>query len=353
MLMRTMIALSFTLCLLPTAAYGEKKCGCKKKNKTTFITQPASEDEAKSPSDLQPKKPVEVLASGLGNLPLGAKEGECYVRVIQPAVYKTEDERILIQPESVRYETIAAVFREVEKKVLIKPAHVRYEIVPAKFEKKMVSVLIQPEHKKLAAEPVKFKNVDKTYEIKPSRTYWTLGSDPINPDPRMTEEILCLMREPAEVMNYSQKVLVTPAKVNETKVEPRSQMIATEVLVEPAQVKEIKVPDEFKVTKVMELVTPARKKAIPVPARYETVKRKVLVKAEALAWQRVLCKTNITPEVVKKIQNALKKKGFDPGAANGELNKPTDNAIKQYQKANKLAQGGLSFEFLEHIGVKP
>lgn len=350
--LRISVVACFVASLMVTGVYGHGKCDCRKKNKnsTRFIAKKGEVDEDNIPSasDL----PRAIIA-GLGDLPPNAKPGECYVRVKNPAKYKTVDERVLIQPETVRYETVPAVFREVEKKVLIKPEFVRHEFIPAKFEKKMIAVELQPEHSKLTAVAAKFKTEEKKFESKPAREYWTVGADPLNPDPKMTKDILCLVQDPAEFIKYTQKVLQTAARVDQAKVAKREQMVETEVLVKPAEVKKITVPAEYKVVKVMELVTPARKQEIPVEAVYKTVKRKVLIAPEKLTWERVLCKTNITPEVIKSIQNALKKKGFDPGAVNGELNNATNNSIKKYQKENKLLEAGLSFEFLEHIGVKP
>ncbi|CAN0431074.1 unnamed protein product, partial [Hapterophycus canaliculatus] len=56
---------------------------------------------------------------------------------------------------------------------------------------------------------------------------------------------------------------------------------------------------------------------------------------------------------LRAVQAKLKKNGFDPGAINGQLTPKTCEAVKKYQRAKKLSEGPLTYEFLHHIGVNP
>ena len=70
-----------------------------------------------------------------------------------------------------------------------------------------------------------------------------------------------------------------------------------------------------------------------------------------MEWQRVLCETNVTPEIISRIQNALANSGFDPGPIDGVLGRRTHGAIKAYQRDKGLATGGLTYETIKSLGI--
>jgi len=56
---------------------------------------------------------------------------------------------------------------------------------------------------------------------------------------------------------------------------------------------------------------------------------------------------------VKKIQEALKSKGDDPGKIDGVMGRKTKDAISAFQKANGLkATGAVNHETAEKLGVE-
>jgi hypothetical protein len=292
------------------------------------------------------------LLAGLDALPPDIKPGECYVRVRHPAKYETTQERVLVKPEAIRYEIMPAEFKEVEKEILIKPETVSYEIVPAQFETKEVEVVMAPDYTHLSASEPEFQSEQATVVTRAARLALKLGEDVFNRSEQMTSEVLCLINEDAESQEYSRHLLIKPAQIKQEKIAKAVEKITTQVLVKPAEVKEVKVPAEVKKVMVKELVRPATKKEVKIPAEYTMITRHRLVEPERIAWQRVLCSTNMNADVVKSIQTKLKEKGVDCGEVNGELNEATKAAILQYQTQNNIAQGGLTYEFLEHIGMK-
>lgn len=58
-----------------------------------------------------------------------------------------------------------------------------------------------------------------------------------------------------------------------------------------------------------------------------------------------------TPELTRKIQEALADRGFNPGAADGKLGPRTLGALKNFQRQNNLAMGKLTKETLRELGV--
>ncbi len=311
-------------------------------------------DEKPAPAATDPQ--VAVLLAGLAELPPEAKPGECYLRVRMPAKFETTEERLLVKPEVIRYEVVPAEFKEVEKEIVIKPESITYEIVPAQYETKEVEVVLAPEFTKInATEPV-FQPEDNKIELRAARLALKLDVNPFSATGAtgpQNAEVLSLANDPAEVKAYTRNLLIKPAQVQQEKVPRAVEKVVTQILVKPAEVKEVKVPAEVKKVMVRELVRPATKKEIKIPAEYTTVTRQRLIAPEKVLWQRVLCKADMTPATLTNIQTKLKEKGIDPGEINGQLTDATKAAITQYQTKNNLAQGGLTYEFLKHLGIQP
>lgn len=312
---------------------------------------PASADNSAKKNGKNHKRAAEASADD-GSFPATAKAGECYVQVRRPAKYKTETERVLVKEKSVRYEIKPAVFKDVEKKILVRPESKRYEVTPAKFEKKTVDVVKKPDFKRFSAAEAVFKPSKEKILTKAATAVWKKGDGTPNGVSNMISEVWCLVREAAEYHEYTRQNVATAARLNTHDVDAEMDHIPTMVMVRPARVKEIVEPAEYKTIVVRELVTAAITKEIVVPAEYKMVKREVLVQQEQVVWERVLCDTNLTPDVIRKIQAALKAKKYDCGKVKGKLTPETQKAISKYQQDYKLSKGAITYEFLEHLKIE-
>ncbi len=101
----------------------------------------------------------------------------------------------------------------------------------------------------------------------------------------------------------------------------------------------------------MKLVKPAQEIRTEIPAEIETVAENVKVKDGRMEWRPILCETNTSPDVVRKLQSALMNAGFNPGAIDGSLGGRTFTAVQAYQQANGLPSGQLTLETLNSLGV--
>jgi peptidoglycan hydrolase-like protein with peptidoglycan-binding domain len=71
-----------------------------------------------------------------------------------------------------------------------------------------------------------------------------------------------------------------------------------------------------------------------------------------MEWRQVLCETNVGPNIISRIQNALMMAGHDPGPIDGVLGPETQRAIRSYQTEKNLATGGLTFETIKSLGIE-
>jgi len=99
------------------------------------------------------------------------------------------------------------------------------------------------------------------------------------------------------------------------------------------------------------LVTPAKVDRIEIPARYETVYETVKATPGKMEWRPILCSTNVSEDIISRLQIALRDKGFNVGVIDGVLGAGTMNAVKRYQKDNGLAEGQITIETLKSLDV--
>ena len=111
-------------------------------------------------------------------------------------------------------------------------------------------------------------------------------------------------------------------------------------------------PAVYKTIEKRVLVAPERPEYKIIPAQYEKIMHTETIEAERLEWRRILCDTNVTPAVIMSLQSALNQKGFDAGKVDGEYGYKTNQAITAYQRKNGLAMNGLTYEVIDHLGIK-
>ena len=68
-------------------------------------------------------------------------------------------------------------------------------------------------------------------------------------------------------------------------------------------------------------------------------------------WQEVLCKDQITPDVVKQIQNQLSNLGYYPGPSDNVVGKMTKAALVEFQRDNNLPVGQIDMKSMDMLGV--
>jgi hypothetical protein len=239
-------------------------------------------------------------------IPPTAKPGECYARILVPERYETMTEKVLTQQASEKIETIPAKYETVEQRVTVKEASKQFEEVPAEYGWVEEKVLVEPAHSE-----------------------WKKGRGIIEKVDNATGEIMCLVEVPA-----------------------RYETVKRRVVTKPASVSVVEIPAEYDTIKVTKIVSPAQEKRTPIPEEYGTVTKRVKVAESCFDWRPVLCETNMTPDVVMKVQEALSKEGFNPGPIDGNYGSQTRSAVAAYQKTKGLGEGELTYETLESLGVK-
>jgi len=285
-------------------------------------------------------------------LPPSAKAGECYARVFVPPTYRVVTEEMLKRQGSERLEIIPAQFKWVEEEIMAKGPAERLEIVPATYGWVEETVMVKAESSRIEEIPAVYETVTERVVDSPARTVWKKGRGPMERVDDGTGEIMCLVEIPATYKIVSKRVLVSSANTREVMIPPEHKTVRWQVMKTPPTTRKIEIPAEYATVRVRKLVSPAQIKKIPIPAEYQQVTRQEIVTEGRMAWRRIMCETNITSDVVVRIQQALSNAGHNPGPIDGVIGKETSEAVREYQKAKGLAVGNLTYETINSLGVR-
>jgi hypothetical protein len=343
-----------------------------------------------------PVSPTLLSAAKAGGVRIDeAEPGMCFKEYYQAAQYMTKMKEVLVKEAAEQVETIPASYEVVEEKVLVKEASKKIIEVPATYETITEQVLVEPaktvwkkgggviekidnttgEVMCLVEVPAKYKTIEKQVVKTPATTreeeipavYKTVKVEKLVTPPQ--EKRIPI---PAEHQQVSLRVKVSDATFSwvatheETKpagAPTGNQICLTEI---PAKFETVKkrvvktsatfakedVPAVLETVKVRKLLAKAEEKRSQIPAEFKLVTKRSKVSDERLEWRQVLCETNMTRDVIVRLQEALEKAGYKPGAADGVMGGATLRAVDAFQQDKGLPRGGLTILTLERLGVK-
>ncbi|BBO68824.1 hypothetical protein DSCA_27540 [Desulfosarcina alkanivorans] len=283
--------------------------------------------------------------------PPEANPGECFARVFVPPTYATASERVLTRSASERLEIVPARYEWVEEKVMVKAASERIEVIPAKYGWKEEQVLVKAASSRLEQIPAKYERVESKVLAKEAHVVWKKGRGPIEKVDNTTGEIMCLVEVPASYKTVKKTVMVTPPGTRKVDIPAEFKTVRKRVMLEPPQERTITIPAEYETVKVRKMVSGPQERRIPVAEEYQTVTKTVKTDDGHMEWRRIMCETNVTPDVVTNIQRTLHNAGYDPGPIDGVLGRQTASALKSYQRDHRMAEGGLTYETVKKLGI--
>jgi len=324
-----------------------------------------------------------------------ATAGTCFKEYFQPATYKVVTEDIIIQNERNETKIVPAQFDTLEEKIEVIPTSKQVVEIPAEYEYVEEKVLVEeaktvwkkgqnPATKLSGATgeimclvnvPAKYKTIKKLVVKSPAKTevqeipaeIQTLAVQKIIAEPTVEHTTIPAVHKTIEkkVPDTAASFMWTNANTGADKpwrstghmiclVESPAQTkdVKKVVLDTPASVKEETVPATFEIVKVEKLVSEAKEVRKPVEAEYKTIEKRKKIADSSMAWQRILCQTNMTKDVIAKIQTALNEKSYKAGKPDGALGRGTRNALERFQKDNGLATGGITYETLNALNIE-
>ncbi|MGB7286276.1 MAG: peptidoglycan-binding domain-containing protein [Salaquimonas sp.] len=292
------------------------------------------------------------IAIGQELPPADAKAGECYAKVLIPAVYQTSPSQVVVQPESKSMKKTEAVYREITKEVLIEEESYVLEPVPPVYETVTEQILVEPEQIIKTIIPATFRNESKQVMVSPARVEWKQGRGAFEKLDSATGEIMCRVEIPAVFETVTSQIIDQPATTTDETIPAKYITVEKRVMKTPPTTQKKIIPAKYKTVTIKELVTPASFQVEVVPAQFATIEKKQLVAKESIEWRQILCETNTTPDLVLRLQQALVSEGYSLGTApNGNYGPATKAAIQKYQKDKGLPTGGLTLTTVQSLGL--
>ncbi|WP_348674442.1 peptidoglycan-binding domain-containing protein [uncultured Abyssibacter sp.] len=275
--------------------------------RSDIVRQPLQMADAAPATSILPSADQADRYSVTGIPPMpAARAGECYALVRKPAEYRTVRRQV---------ETASGY-----EKLVTQPAQVVTESRP---------VVVREAYEEMRSVPAQFRDVTERVLVRPARMVWKPGRGPVERIDHATGEIMCLVEEPAQYRTVTRRVMV-----------------------KPAEVQRVHVPAEVRNVPVQRVVQPSQTQRVSVPPQYGTVETEELVQAARLEWRPVLCETNMNRDTIRRLQQALKARGFEPGPVDGVIGRRTMEAVNAYQRANGLpVDRYLNLETVRSLGV--
>lgn len=232
--------------------------------------------------------------------------GETLCLVDVPAEFETLDTKVPDIPALITNVDEAGESKQVTTHTLVSDATEAREAVPAKFDL-----------------------IDRQRIAKPAHYSWLAKNVKPEFGAKATGRAACYVKTPAKMAEYEREVVKTAGRFEIEKV-----------------------PAKTETFKVKQLVSKALSKQVMEKPEIETVQRKILVEDAKIEWQPVLCQIAFSDDIIVQLQKALKREGFEPGPIDGVMGRGTSRALQEYQKANKLADGGVTIEAMKKLGIE-
>ena len=293
------------------------------------------------------------LFAGIDSTPTNAEPGRCYARVTVPGEFLTVADKVLIKPAGTKVENIPARYETVSKELLVERGSMQAKVIPAEYKTVTERVMVEPASKYLVHVPAQYEVTLEQVMVTPATKTWKQGTGPIQRVDETTGEILCLVETPAQFQTVSKRVLKTPATTREVENPPVFETIEKQELVTSAKTVMVDIPAKFKTVQVTKMISPEYQRTTPIPAQYQTVTKRIRVTEDRMAWEEILCETNMTQSKVSNIQSSLAHAGFSPGPIDGIVGKQTMAAVNNFQRANDLTVAKyLTVDTLDALGLE-
>lgn len=282
------------------------------------------------------------------------RPGECWIQaVIQPKPVSKPLE-IVVRDAVNDIEITPPVIETTRKEIIVREGGVTYRIEPPVYKRVVEKVLVRPEVRRSVVVPAVFEEREVQVEIEGPRTIVErCTSSTARRTAEAPVQMLCAREIPARTQTLKRKILVQPETTREV-VEPAVYKDVTRWVIEtPARAVPVDIPPRTARLKVREIARPEQVEEQQIPAEVKRLLTTAYEGEPSVVFRRAVCDQELSPTLVRNLQHALKQAGFDPGATDGKFGQQTFRALLNYQRQHGLAQGALTYESLERLGIHP
>ncbi len=288
-------------------------------------------------------------------LPPNAEYGKCYAKCKVPDVYETFKRRVLVKEQSLKTIKIPAEYATRRERVMVREGRIDYKTIPATYKTVKEKVIVTPERKVLKEIPATYKKMTRKVLVAEATGKWVKKKKEPNCFSENPEDCLiaCYERIPAKYAIEEYEVMESPARTVEEIIPAVYETISKTVVATPERTIEIPIEPIYETVMREVMVKSEQTKEIVIPAEYKDVEERRLVRAGGYsAWTEILCADKTTASTIRKIQRALRARGYSIGEVDGVMGTRTQAALGKFQLDYELPLGNLNMETLAALNIE-
>ena len=272
-----------------------------------------------------------------------------------PAQYKSRTYRKLVTPATSNSVDVPARYETRTYQKLVTPATSRSVDVPARYESRTYQKLVSAATTQTVEVPAQYKS--RTYRKLVSPATTRSETVPARYESRTYRKLASaaatqVVDVPARYESRTYQKLASSATTTQSDVAAQYKTRNYQKLVSPATTRVEEVPAQYQTRTYQKLVSAASTRTEAIPAQYKTVtKRQLVSKGGMSEWKEVVCNSNVTPQLTRAVQDALRARGYNPGPSDNIMGESTKAALIKFQREQGLPIGQLDFETLKALGV--
>lgn len=280
---------------------------------------------------------------------------QCWAQMIVKPLRDQSVRQITIQESRNGFQTSPPELSKTKQKFVVKDGYEAFKVSQPKFKQITEKIQVKEETRTLVVEPAVFTEQIEKVMTESERVEMQACKNAgvrIAGKPQNSQSF-CAVRIPAVYKSVTKRVLTQEETVVEKTTPAVYKNIVKTVLVEnghadPVQVAPLtaSIPVTVVAREAEAIMVRVAPKIIPVPLT-------TYITAPQLTWRRVVCEKDASPNLIRNLQAALLKEGFDAGPTDAKLGKKTMTAVESYQTQMGVASGILTYETLKLLGLEP
>ena len=289
------------------------------------------------------------------DLPPNPEYGKCYAKCKAPDVYETFKRRVLVKEQSIKTIKIPAKYETRKERVMVQPGRVDYKTIPATYKTVQEKVMVTPERKVLKEIPAKYKKMTRKVLVAEATGKWVKKKKEPNCFSENPEDCLiaCYEKIPAQYATEEYEILESPARTVEEIIPAVYETVSKTVVAIPERTIETPIEPVYETVMKEVMTRQEQTMEIVIPAEYEDVEERRLVKGGGYSvWAEILCAEKTTASTIRKIQRALRARGYSIGEVDGMLGTRTQAALGKFQMDHELPVGNLNMETLAALNIE-
>lgn len=333
--------------------YYEGAASSPKPPNAKFITAAPMEISHERPEiqpALEPKLPDVIMSDGATVEP-----DQCWAQMVIPPQKKVVVRQLIAKEGRDSYDVQPNLLKSLKQTVTVRDAAQTYRIEPPQFKKVLERIKVKDEVKEIVVQPAVFRDEIEDVMVESERveirSCRALGRRIAGTGQASAGASHCAVRIPPVYKSVMRKVLVQAESVHEKIIPAKYETIEKWVLVEDGKAVATHLPSEQIEKNVITADVVAQ--AVPrlVPPEMQDIRVAIYENVPRLVWRRVVCEDEASMEMVKNLQSILRDKGFDVGVIDGKLGVHTFSAMKDFQLKQGIANGYLTYETLDALGL--